>query len=74
MMATATVQLPIIEAAPGELVTIPIMRSASNNLEQSGAKDFTATIHFNKSLLFPTGSPLQVMTDDSSREITIRHS
>jgi hypothetical protein len=72
MVATATVQLPVIEGAPGERVIIPIILAASQYIKETGARDFTAAVRFNKTLLYPVeGTPLGT-TDDSTRMVTIQ--
>ncbi|MBL0174569.1 MAG: hypothetical protein IPP94_04755 [Ignavibacteria bacterium] len=55
-IARATVSLPVIEAAPGERVTIPLQLLSSDGLSLSGAKNFTAEIRFDKDLLVPVSA------------------
>ena len=72
--ASATVQLPFLTAVPGERVRIPLSLTASKNLVQGGARDFTALIRFDKNVLVPAGYMPTSTTDDTSRIIVVRDS
>lgn len=61
--AASIVMIPVVEAAPGEKVTIPLILVQSRRLFSAGARKFTARIRFNSSLLEPLGSPLQYQID-----------
>ena len=54
--ASAVLTAPVISAVPGERVMIPITLKASRNLDAVSADEFVATLRFNKSLLFPSGT------------------
>jgi hypothetical protein len=71
--ATATVALPVLEAAPGERVRIPISLTASQRLQQAGATEFRATIRFDGALLVPAGDTPSGSMDGDDRVITIRN-
>jgi hypothetical protein len=71
--ATATIQLPVFEASPGDHVTIPMNLLSSQNLDKANVTGFTTTLRFNKTLLFPTGqTPLGVI-DKADRLIQINN-
>lgn len=42
-----------IQGAPGDVVDVPIVLAASQNLTVRNAKEFTATLRFNRTLLLP---------------------
>lgn len=42
-----------IQGAPGDVVDVPIVLTASQNLTPRNAKEFTATLRFNRTLLLP---------------------
>lgn len=54
--AWAAVSLPLIEAAPGQIVTIAPTIDSSRNLIASGVTQYSAHLRFNKTLLIPTGT------------------
>jgi hypothetical protein len=68
------VQLPILEAAPGEHVTIPMSLVSSQNLDKANVTGFTTTLRFNKTILFPTGSTPKGIIENQDRLITLINS
>jgi hypothetical protein len=54
--ASAVISAPKISAVPGERVSVPISLKTSQNLDAVFANEFTATLRFNRTLLFPTGA------------------
>jgi hypothetical protein len=73
IIATATVQLAIIEAAPGEHLTIPMSLVSSQNLDKAEVTGFTTTLRFNKTVLFPTGSTPPGSIENQDRVLTIHN-
>ncbi|MBL0177156.1 MAG: hypothetical protein IPP94_18235 [Ignavibacteria bacterium] len=51
-----TVALPVLQAAPGERVIVPVRLAAQSNIAALSRTDFTAELRFNRSLLFPSGN------------------
>jgi hypothetical protein len=66
-IAMTTVELPVIEAAPGQRVTIPLRLTSSQWLASSGATSFVSKIRFSKSLLLPLASTAQWTVSGSDR-------
>jgi hypothetical protein len=66
----AELGLPIVEAAPGDHVIIPVNILSSTNLEASGATDFSYTITFNRSLLSPIDKDISSVSADRTRSVT----
>jgi len=69
--ASVDLILPIIAAAPGDHVMLPVNILASKNLDKSGATDFTYTIRFNRSLLVPVDQSIPSVTNGRERTLTI---
>jgi hypothetical protein len=69
--AASLVMLPVIEATPGERLTIPLSLVSSRNLDNVGASNFTLTLRFNKTLLLPTGGMPLGTIDGGTRVVTI---
>ncbi len=60
--AWAAVSMPVIEAAPGELVVISVRLDSSRNLAVAGARAYSARLRFNKRLLLPVaGTPVGII-------------
>ena len=58
-------------SSSGSLVRIPLRIQSSENLVLSNAKNYTATISFNKNLLKPAGNTPQGIINGNMRTITI---
>ena len=69
--ASVELSVPELSAMPGERVTVPITITSGRNLDAVGADDFTATLRFNRTLLFPTGATPMGEIDGNDRVITI---
>ncbi|MBL0174668.1 MAG: S8 family peptidase [Ignavibacteria bacterium] len=65
-----TVELPSIEAAPGERVTIPLRIRSASHLAAAGARSFTASIRFRKDALMPE-APFVGTENDSDRVVEV---
>jgi hypothetical protein len=50
------VNVPLLQAAPGERVIVPVRLVSQNNIQALSPRDFSAELRFNKTLLFPTGA------------------
>lgn len=61
----ALVVIPGSNATPGERVKIPLLLEQSKNLNISSAKNFTATLRFNATLLEPTDKSNYTRTNDT---------
>src|SRR4029077_13731594 len=69
--ATATVSLPVVEAVPGEHITLPLTLKSSEGLDALGAHRFTMVVSFNRTLLFPSGATLFGIEQGHERVVTI---
>lgn len=72
--ATSTVVLPILEAAPGDRISIPLSLSTSQYLSDVGATTFIAAIEFNKSILIPIGNTPKGYIANNKRILTVQDS
>jgi hypothetical protein len=63
-IASSVVTIPSTTATPGEIVRIPITLESSRLLEEAGAKTFTGTLSFHRTLLRPISLPF---TDQGDR-------
>ncbi|MBN1448331.1 MAG: choice-of-anchor L domain-containing protein [Bacteroidetes bacterium] len=52
----ATVALPVVEANPGEIVTIDLRLTAQEQLSEAAVRSYASQLRFNGSLLVPIGS------------------
>jgi hypothetical protein len=68
---TASIGLPVIEAAPGERVMIPLTLKSIANLPASGSLGFRARLRFRASLLAPAGATPAGTIDGEERVIDI---
>ena len=71
---SATVSLPDIEAAPGEVILLPLGIAVSSNFSNSGAKSYQAKIRFDKKILYPSGSTPLGLISGNDRIITLNNS
>ena len=65
-IATVTIEIPDIQAEPGERVRIPVLITSSDLLVESGARNFNASVSFDKNILYnlsPQGG-WSVLADD----------
>jgi len=69
--SSATVRLPSLDASPGDLVTILLEIPGSNNLANSCAREYTAQIRFNKTLLKPVGTTPGGVVQGNDRVLTL---
>jgi hypothetical protein len=69
--ATAELAVPELSAMPGEKVSIPITITSARNLDAVGARDFTATMRFNRTLLLPTAETPMGEIVGNDRVVTI---
>jgi hypothetical protein len=67
--ASAVVNAPTMTAIPGQHVSLPITVKTSTNLDAVFANEFSATLRFNRSLLFPTGATPEGRVEGSDRVI-----
>ncbi|MBK8910324.1 MAG: hypothetical protein IPM61_03265 [Chlorobi bacterium] len=70
--ASATIGIPVVQAAAGARVKIPIEVRTQTNLERSCATEFTATIRFNRTLLHPVGNTPLGTVSGMERVITVK--
>lgn len=70
--AWAALSLPLIEAAPGQAVTIAPTIDSSRNLIASGASHYSARLRFNKTLLIPTGTTPMGMVQGNERVVELQ--
>ena len=66
-----TVEIPSLQAAPGEPVRVPIRLTAQNNIAALSPRSFSAELRFNKNLLFPSGGTPQGSIQGAERVIPI---
>lgn len=66
-----TLKLDTLSAAPGELVSFPLHILESENMPQSQATEYVATVTFNASLLAPAQQPLGSVINGKLRTITV---
>ncbi len=71
-IAQTVVSIPVLEAAPGEVVRIPLRIESSENLIVSGAKDFRAVIRINRDILQPLGNVGVWSDNGTDRTITLQ--
>lgn len=71
---SATIALPVIEAAPGEPVKIPITMKTSVNLDRSRVERFSGELRFDKSLLILTDSRFTSTIDGDQQVVKIEGS
>ncbi len=71
LRASSTIELPILQASPGDQVTIPLRLASSQYLNAVGAKNFTTSISFNRSVLYPINQTPMGIIQDSNRVISI---
>jgi hypothetical protein len=69
--ATVDLGLPVIQAAPGDHITLPVNILSSHNLDKSGATNFIYTIRFNGSLLVPVDQSIPSVSSGRERTLTI---
>lgn len=69
--SSATIQLPTLDASPGDLVAIQLEIPESANLLNSCAREFTAKIRFNKTLLKPVGNTPMGTVEGNDRVLTL---
>ena len=69
--ASADLGVPVIQAAPGDRVMIPVNIISSDNLDKSGATKFTCTLRFNRSLLVPVDQSIPSVSNGRERTLTI---
>jgi hypothetical protein len=69
--ATSTVGLPILEAAPGDEVILPLTLLAGEYLDQAGVRTFSARLRFDASMLSPVGDTPPGGIDGAERIIDI---
>lgn len=63
-IASSLITIPNLTATPGEVVRIPIVLESSHFLTETGVRNFTATLSFNRTLLRPLSLPF---TDQGDR-------
>ncbi|MGB5075072.1 MAG: choice-of-anchor L domain-containing protein [Bacteroidota bacterium] len=56
IIASSTVELPLLLTSPGEMVLLPLTMPHQANLVYSGVSRFEARIRFNESMLLPVGA------------------
>lgn len=71
---SATIVLPVIEAAPGEPVKIPIKMTTSVNLDRSRVERFSGELRFDRSLLILTDPRFTSMIDGDQQVVKIEGS
>ncbi len=69
--ASATVQLPELEAAPGERVSIPVALVASENLDRNKVQKFVGELRFDKNLLIPVDPRFRTRVEGDQRVVMI---
>jgi hypothetical protein len=69
-LPSVTLEVPDIQAAPGDHIVIPLNIISSNDLEKSGATEFRYTLRFNRSILAPLESILSSVSLGRERSIT----
>ena len=70
-IAVSPVALGVVEAAPGERVTIPLTLTESKSLAVSSAVDYTTEIRFDKTLLLPVAPTPMGRVEGKERVITV---
>ena len=70
LVGSVTLAIDTIRARVGEVIEIPILIQAEQNLEQSGATALQAELRFNKTLLAPVGTTPQGTIDAVDRVVT----
>lgn len=68
--ALAVIRVPSLHAAPGETIAVPILLDSSAGLDAVGAKKFTATLSFHRSLLVPNDRT-GVTEQDTTRRVVV---
>ena len=68
--AYCRVYIPHLSAASGEILDVPLLLDSSNALAVAGALDFTATIAFDRTLLYPAEG-YTVSADDTLRRVVV---
>jgi len=71
-VAETSIELPVIEAEPGERVHIPLTLGASKNLTLAGAKRFQAVVRFDENILLPIGQEGIWTEDGDERVLTLQ--
>lgn len=71
LRASSTIELPILQASPGDHVIIPLRLASSQYLNAVGAKSFTTSISFNRSVLYPINQTPMGILQDSNRVVSI---
>jgi hypothetical protein len=72
VIATTTVALPDIEAAPGDYLRIPLSVLASQHLAETGVTRFDARIRFDESMLVPVGATPAGRVERGERIISLQ--
>ncbi len=69
--AVAVVSLPVIEAAPGERVIVPVTLDSSRNLKDLNARDYSFRLRFNRTLLHPADPSFEGVDADGQRYLKV---
>ncbi len=70
-IALATVTVPVLRAAPGERVSVPVTLTFSEDLLTAGAGSFTARLRFNNEILEPVAGSAVFSQQGTDRIVDI---
>lgn len=71
LLGSSTIALPVIEANPGDLVTMDLRLEGQEHLVRLDVASFDAEVEFNGSLLVPTGNTPQGRLENGQRIIPV---
>jgi hypothetical protein len=67
--ARAALRFPMVTAAAGDRIHLPLLLDSSSGLDAAGATAFTATVSFDRSLLV-AADPIMSTSDGTTRRVT----